>query len=163
MAKRRSQAWKALEREAAEHSGGTRVYRGADFSVKDVDVQVPDLSFLQIDAKYRVRHGHHRFMQDIEEKYCKNPEDEPVMFSKTHGQHCCYATVRGTFLEFLLEVLRAFANGESASESGAQVQSNRSTGRGGVSVHRSSQGRLPDDDILRRSRATLEKLRAVNK
>ena len=114
---KQSKAWKALEREAAAHTKGKRVLRGADFSIKDVDVKVADLPFLQIDAKYRVRHGHHKFMKEIEAKYCKKPGDEPLMFTKTHGQRCCYATVRGEFMELLLEVFREFVNGSDEEES----------------------------------------------
>lgn len=106
--KRRSQAWKALEREAASLTRGRRVYRGADFSVKDVDVIVDDLPFLQVDAKYRTRHAHHRFMQGIEEKYLKHIDDEPVLFTKTHKQRGCYVTIRGTFFGLLLDVMRGF-------------------------------------------------------
>jgi hypothetical protein len=99
---RRSQAWKALEREAAEALGGRRVMRGADFSVSDVDVIVDDMPHLKIDAKYRVRHSHHTLIDDIVKKYCKTGEHEPVLVTKSHRQNGSYVTIRLSFLSYLL-------------------------------------------------------------
>lgn len=106
--KKRSQAWKALEHQAASITKGKRVSRGDDFSRKDVDVIVADLPFLKIDGKYRTRHAHHKFLTEIYEKYCNGAEDQPVLFSKTHNQRGCYVTIDGAFFGFLLDVLRAF-------------------------------------------------------
>jgi hypothetical protein len=104
---RQSQAWKNLERNAAKICGGKRVYRGGDFSKEDVDVEVEDLPFMRIDAKYRTRHAHHTFMKEIIRKYCTKEGDTPVLFTKTHHQDGCYVTITGEFFEELLNALRA--------------------------------------------------------
>lgn len=102
----RSQAWKALEREAADVTGGTRVLRGADFGVSDVDVHVADLPHLKVDAKYRVKHAHHTLMNEIVEKYCKMEKDEPVLVTKHHRQVGSYVTIRASFFRELLSAYR---------------------------------------------------------
>ncbi len=102
----RSQQWKSLERAAAEALGGNRVLRGANFAVSDVDVLIPDLPFLKVDAKYRVKHAHHTFMAEIKAKYCTKPTDIPVLVTKSHNQVGAYATVPLAFLGALLDVYR---------------------------------------------------------
>jgi hypothetical protein len=102
----RSNAWKALEREAARELGGVRISRGADFSESDVDVNVKDYPFLKVDAKYRIRHSHHKFMSIIQENYCKSPGDVPVLVTKSHNQQGSFATVPTWFLGLLLQAFR---------------------------------------------------------
>lgn len=110
--KRQSQAWKNAERLAATVMRGKRISRGADFSKEDVDVEVPDIPELRIDAKYRTRHAHHTFMKGIEEKYCSEPEHEPVLVTKHHNQTSAYVTIRLEFFGLLLDALRT-AGGEN--------------------------------------------------
>lgn len=102
---RRSQAWKNLERQVAKALGGKRVCRGANFSVSDVDVDLSDIPYLKIDAKYRKRHSHHSFMEEIKEKYC-NEGDIPVLVTKHHYQDGAYVTVDLEFFSILLMAFR---------------------------------------------------------
>lgn len=83
---KRSEAWKALERQVAKALKGERILRGADFSKKDVDVRVADFPGLQIDAKYRAKWHHHGFLADIIRKYCQNADDMPVLVTKHKNQ-----------------------------------------------------------------------------
>lgn len=108
MGKRQSQAWKNLERQVAKAFKGRRISRGDNFARTDVDVVVPDLPELRIDAKYRTRHGHHTFMKELEQKYVTEEGQEPVLVTKTHNQTSAYVTVRLEFMAVLLDVLREF-------------------------------------------------------
>lgn len=103
---KQSQAWKALEKKAASSLGGERVSRGADFSVSTVDAVLKDLPFIKVDAKYRKSHAHHSLMKEIEEKYCKEDCDVPVLVTKHHKQRGEYATVPLWFLGVLLKAFR---------------------------------------------------------
>lgn len=103
---RRSQAWKALEREAARELKGKRVCRGADFSKSDTDVELDGLPHLKVDGKYRVRHAHHSFLEEIRQKYC-GPNDIPVLVTKSHKQRGSNSTIPTWFLGILLDVYRA--------------------------------------------------------
>lgn len=108
MGKRQSQAWKNLERLVAKALKGKRISRGDDFARMDVDVVVPDLPELRIDAKYRTRHAHHTFMKEIVEKYIDKDEQEPVLVTRHHHQKSAYVTVRLEFFAFLIDTLRAY-------------------------------------------------------
>lgn len=99
-------AWKKAEAKAAEKLKGRRVLRGANFAVSDVDVIVDDFPHLKIDSKYRTRHAHHSLMAEIVAKYCKHPEDIPVLVTKHHNQVGEYATVPLEFLGLLLDAVR---------------------------------------------------------
>ena len=109
----RSQAWKDAERQFAKYVGGKRVSRGADFSKEDVDVIVPDFPEMRCDAKYRVRHAHHSFLEEIQEKYCADPTHEPVLFTKSHRQQGGCVTVRAEYFGQLVEEARQFRQQKS--------------------------------------------------
>jgi len=111
---RYSQQWKAVERAAAAALKGQRISRGDNFSREDVDVIVADFPELRIDCKYRVKHAHHTFMREIEEKYITEPGQEPVLITKHHRQEGAFVTVRLDFFARLLDVVR-FA-GKSPNE-----------------------------------------------
>lgn len=83
-----SQAWKQLERDIAEALGGKRILRGADFSQKGVDVEVPDFKQLKIDAKYRSSPWkHHGPLKECGVKYCAEPTDIALVVTKTKREH----------------------------------------------------------------------------
>lgn len=103
---RQSQAWKAAEREAARLVGGKRKSRGSDFSMKDCDVEVKDLPFLKVDAKYRKSHSHHSLLDEIREKYCLKPGEVPVLVTKHHKQKGSYVTIEGEFFKVLMDAFR---------------------------------------------------------
>jgi hypothetical protein len=105
MPKRQSQAWKNLERETAGALGGTRVTRGANFAISDVDVILPDLPQHKIDAKYRVKHSFHKFLEEIVEKYCEKG-DIPVLVTKSHNQVGAVVSVYLSDFAVLLDCFR---------------------------------------------------------
>lgn len=113
---RNSSAWKDLEREivkAFEELKAKRVYRGGDFSQKDVDVKLrlnKATKKLQIDGKYRKKHAHHTFMNEIIRKYCYKPGRVPVLVTKHWNQRGAFATVP---LDFLAKLLVRFYKGEA--------------------------------------------------
>jgi hypothetical protein len=109
---RRSRQWKVLEKDVAKaflNIGGKRVSRGSNFGLKSVDVRCSKAKALKIDAKYRVRHAHHRFMDEIVRKYCSKPTHVPVLVTKSHNQRGAFATVP---LDFLAKLLDRYYLGE---------------------------------------------------
>lgn len=103
---KQSQAWKALEREAARLFGGKRISRGANFAESDVDVSLPGLRYIKVDAKYRKHHAHHSLIEEIKRKYCKGTDAVPLMVTKHHRQRGSYATMPTEFAGILLDCLR---------------------------------------------------------
>jgi hypothetical protein len=110
---RQSQRWKNLERATAEALGGKRVVRGADFSVSDVDVKLDDLPWLKIDCKVRKSHSHHSLLEEVSRKYCKSPEDEPLLVTKHHNQSGAYVTMS---LKLFGRMVEAYRKMRHASE-----------------------------------------------
>lgn len=104
--RRRSQAWKDLERAVAKAVNGDRVSRGGDFSKSAVDVEVADLPFLKIDAKYRKSHAHHSLIDEVAEKYCKKDVDVPILVTKSHGQEGANVTMPMYFFSVLIKTFR---------------------------------------------------------
>jgi hypothetical protein len=100
-----SQAWKDLERLAADHFRGRRLSRGSNFAIEDVDVIV-DFRALRVDGKYRRAHAHHTFMAEIERKYCEKDGDVPVLVTKHPGQQGAYVTVPIEHYGLLLDCAR---------------------------------------------------------
>lgn len=102
-----SQAWKKLERDVAKALGGERILRGDDFSKKDVDVRVSDFESLQIDAKYRQRWAHHRFLDEVESKYCDTKAGHmPILVTKHLLQRGACVTLRLEHFGCILDVVR---------------------------------------------------------
>lgn len=100
-------AWKALERDVAKTLRGERVLRGGDFSKKDVDVRVGDFESLQIDAKYRQRWAHHRFLDEVERKYCDTKAGHmPILVTKHPRQRGACVTLRLEHFGCILDVVR---------------------------------------------------------
>lgn len=108
-----SQAWKDLERLAAEKLRGKRLSRGDNFARKDVDVIV-DFRALRVDGKYRRAHAHHTFMTEIERKYCVKEGDVPVLVTKHPGQQGAYVTVPLDHYALMLNTARALWKGDSS-------------------------------------------------
>lgn len=103
---RQSQAWKALERLTASELKGRRVLRGADFAKSDVDVIIDEFGFLKADCKYRQKWAHHKFLEEIVEKYCTSKGDMPVLITKTPKQIGACVTIRLDHFGVLLDMLR---------------------------------------------------------
>lgn len=100
-----SQSWKNLERDVAKALQGKRISRGDDFSRKDVDVEVEDFPTLKVDAKYRARWGHHKFLAEVVGKYCEEG-DIPVLVTKHHRQQGAVVAVTLEHFGLLLDVIR---------------------------------------------------------
>lgn len=86
---KQSQKWKVLEKKVAsrltEATGETwtRKQRGANFAISDTDVEPPEsLAHWKLDAKKYARMNHHALMQEVTDKYCKEPGDEPILFTE---------------------------------------------------------------------------------
>jgi hypothetical protein len=107
---RQSQSWKVLEKATAKTLKGTRILRGADFSKSDVDVVVDDFPDMRIDSKYRIRHAHHKFLDEIKKKYCKKETDIPVLISKTHNQRGAVVSLSLEHFGKLLNEIRELRN-----------------------------------------------------
>lgn len=103
---KQSRAWKEAEKLTARLLGGRRVLRGADFSKSDVDVIVDDFPMLRVDSKYRTRWSHHRFLEEVQKKYCSEPEHVPVLVTKTHHQQGAFVTMKLEHLGVLLDAVR---------------------------------------------------------
>lgn len=101
---KRSQAWKALEREAALVLGGKRVVRG-DWGESDVDVKT-EFPRLKVDCKYRQSHAHHSLLEGIRKKYCRHPQDKAVLVTKHRNQHRINITVDGELFGLMLDCFR---------------------------------------------------------
>lgn len=101
---KRSQAWKALERETARTLGGKRVVRG-DWGESDVDVKT-EYPALKIDCKYRQSHAHHKLFKEIDKKYCVNLADHVVLVTKHANQVGFNVTVNAHLFGILLDCLR---------------------------------------------------------
>jgi hypothetical protein len=117
---KQSQAWKNLERQIAKALNGKRVLRGADFSVSDTDVEIPDFPHLKIDAKYRVKHAHHSLLEEIQQKYCSEPHTVPVLITKHHNQNGACVTIPLDYFAQLLETARGMKALAQKSKSNAE-------------------------------------------
>lgn len=104
---RNSKAWRDLERLVAKAMRGKRISRGDDFSRSDVDVRC-EFRALKIDAKFRAKHGHHTFVNEIIRKYCTKPGDVPVLVTKTPGQQGAYVTVPLDHYAKLIDLVRGY-------------------------------------------------------
>jgi len=108
---RQSRAWKNLERLVAKVLKGTRVLRGNDFSVKRVDVEVDDFPMLKIDAKYRQRWSHHKFLAEVAEKYCNDDVDIAILVTKHPRQRGAVVVMDLDQFGILLDTIRDFRDG----------------------------------------------------
>lgn len=102
---KQSQSWKSLERLVAQKLGGRRVLRGANFSQKDTDVELPDFPHWALDCKYRAKHAHHRFLAEIRKKYC-GPGNVPVLITKARSERGAVVSMSLDDFACLLAALR---------------------------------------------------------
>lgn len=84
-----------------------------NFGKSDTDIKIKNRPWLKIDTKSRKRIGHHSlFEEDVIAKYCKNPEDEPIMPSCEKGKRDFYVMLRLPFLLKLLVVYFDYLDGK---------------------------------------------------
>ncbi len=91
-----------MERAIAEELGGKRVVR-ADFGVSDTDVRIEDFPQLKIDSKYRAAWAHNSYLEEVAEKYAKEPGSIPLLVTKQKRQRgaivCMYLEDFATMLD----------------------------------------------------------------
>jgi len=102
--------WKNAERKLAEELQkegipAYRVSRAGDFGKSDTDVKIEGAEFLQLDSKYTEAKPfrHHGLLRVIKDKYCKKPEDVPILFTKNYKEHSGCITVEAKFFAKLLQ------------------------------------------------------------
>ena len=106
-----SSAWNDLERTVARRLRGRRKLRGGAFSMKDLDVEVPDNPQLRIciDATYRSGNpAHHTLLSEARRKYCQEDGSVALLATKELREQCevVCRLYPNDFAE-LLEALRA--------------------------------------------------------
>jgi hypothetical protein len=99
-------AWKRLERTIGKLFGGERVKRMGDFSVSATDVILHDLRHIKIDCKLRQRFMHHSLFNEINERYCKNDGEIPLLVTKEYGKYRYLVSVDAEFFAVLLDAYR---------------------------------------------------------
>ena len=104
MSKKKSTAWKDLERSAADALNGQRVTTPWQLFEErpDVVASLPDGRKLVIECKYRTKFSHHSILDDCATRYCQG-DDVPVLVTKHHGQAGAYATLPLEFVSTLLK------------------------------------------------------------
>ena len=75
-----------------------------DYGKSDIDVRIEGAEWVRSDAKWsRMRpFRHHGLMYEGEGKYCQNPEDQFVLFTKNYNSQDGFITVRAEFFAKLL-------------------------------------------------------------
>ena len=100
------QAWKDLERTTAKILGGKRVIR-ADYSEKNVDVEIEDFPRFKVDTKRYKKFRAFSLYEQVREKYCKEATDEPILVLRQHNKKTKLAVIDlnllGAFLDFIRE------------------------------------------------------------
>lgn len=110
MSKKRSQAWKDLERSVAVAARDVgfvrafRVLRGDDIGISDTDVKIPEVPQAMIDCKYTERGwSHHAKFFECEKRYIvKGAGTFLILPTKGKGERGSLSTVRTEVLMDLL-------------------------------------------------------------
>jgi len=101
----RSSQWKQLERDTAKVLKGKRVTRAYDFGTSDIDVDIPDFPSFKVDTKRRKKAQIFSLYKLIKKKYCKHPQDNPVLVIREHNSKFELAIIDlellGKFLDFI--------------------------------------------------------------
>lgn len=123
--RRQSQAWKNLEREAADILKGRRVTTPWSLFEIRTDVIVDDFPELAIDAKYRQRWAHHSYVKAIIDKYgAERPT--PVLITKAAKERGAFATIPLALLAELLNIARV-AQGRTESPATGKTDNEATT------------------------------------
>ncbi len=105
----KSDRWKRAEKQLAEilkkHGiNAERISRGSNYSVSTYDIDVKDCPELKCDSKYSLAgFKTSTLLEIIREKYCKNPEDKPVLFCKGYKEIGGKITIDVDFFAELLK------------------------------------------------------------
>jgi hypothetical protein len=115
--------WKGAERYLADvlckySIDAYRKTRGSNFAVSDTDVGVVGEDWLKLDSKYSkaAPFRHHGKIQVIEEKYCKDEKDEPILFTKNFRERSGYITIKAEFFAVLISFWLGKATKEQLEE-----------------------------------------------
>lgn len=81
-----------------------KLSRSGSFGISDFDVGVTDQEWLKLDSKYSQAQPfrHHGKIKVIEEKYCKEPKDVPILFTKNYKERSGYITIKAEWFACLL-------------------------------------------------------------
>lgn len=86
LSRKRSGAWKSLERNTAKALGGQRLLRGDDYRKSCPDVFVADRPRWKVDCKYKsAGWAHHKILDEVRRKYCA-PGDVAIIVTKSGRQ-----------------------------------------------------------------------------
>ena len=102
-------AWKDFEYRIAKwlreaNIPARRMSRAGNWSQMDYEVHVDGAEFLKIDGKHTAAKPfrHHGLVNEIAFKYCKKPEDEPVLYTHNYREHGGFVTIRAEFFGKML-------------------------------------------------------------
>ena len=98
--------WKQLERDTASILKGERVSRGADFGKTDVDVKIPDFPSFKVDTKRYKRLQVFSLFDLVKKKYCKTPQDEPILVLRESNRKYVLAVINLDLLGKILNIIR---------------------------------------------------------
>lgn len=101
--------WKNAERVFADIYNKFKIEayrktRAGNFSVSDYDVEIVGEPRFKNDSKYtkKAPFRHHGKWREIKEKYCKEKEDIPILFTKNAREHFGLVSVDARFFAMLL-------------------------------------------------------------
>jgi hypothetical protein len=103
-----SSRWKGLEKSWSKLLNrfkvpATRISRAANYNVSDYDVRIEGAEWLKSDTKYSTQSFKtSRLLDIIEDKYCKEPGDQPILICKGYKEHGMKVTLKGAFAAMLL-------------------------------------------------------------
>lgn len=110
----KSKQWKYAENKLVdylreENIPAFRVDRSGNWGKSDTDAKITDALEYKFDSKYTVKGWrHHRLIQEVQYKYCKEVGDIPILFTKTYKERDDYITIPVRFFTKLLRVYLEF-------------------------------------------------------
>ena len=100
-----SSAWKDLERTTARILDGKRIVR-SDYGDKNSDVAIEDFPNFKIDTKRYKKFYTFTLYEIVREKYCKSPNDWPILVLRQHNKKTKLAVIDLELLAKLMEYVR---------------------------------------------------------
>lgn len=84
--------------------------RAGNFGLSDYDVEIEGHSFFKGDSKYTkaAPFKHHGLLKTIEAKYCKEPGDEAVLYTRNYKERKGVISVDDRFFAMLLSYYLGF-------------------------------------------------------
>ena len=99
-----SKVWKDLEYQTATVLKGKRNIR-ISYGIKIPDVNIPDFPNFKVDSKHYRKFSVYTLYEEVKKRYCKEPEDEPILVLRQHGKKKELAVIDlellGKFLDYI--------------------------------------------------------------